>query len=283
MTRTERNPDATGRTTAGGAGRPEPREGSTSGYASYPSLAGRGVFVTGGGSGIGASLVSHFAAQGARVAFVDVARDPSRALVAELRGAHRHAPLFIECDVTDTEALRAAIDAAGEALGGISVLVNNAGNDQRHRFEEVTPPMWDERLEVNLKHQFFAAQAVYEGMKQAGGGAIVNFSSTSWVMGEGGYVCYTTAKAAIIGLTRSLARDFGEADIRVNAILPGWVMTERQVRLWLDEEGERRIHERQALKHKLRPDDVARMVLFLSAADSRLVTGQSFIVDGGWV
>ena len=252
-------------------------------YASYPSLARRGVFITGGASGIGASLVSHFVAQGARVAFVDIAREASRTLVGKLRDAYRHAPLFIECDITDVNALAQAIDTATEALGGISVLVNNAGNDQRHRFESVTPRMWDERMDVNLKHQFFAAQAVYEGMKQAGGGAIVNFSSTSWVMGEGGYVCYTTAKAAIVGLTRSLARDFGEAGIRVNAILPGWVMTERQVRLWLDEEGERMICERQALKHKLYPDDVARMVLFLAAADSRMITGQSFIVDGGWV
>ena len=252
-------------------------------YARYPSLAGRGVLVTGGASGIGASLVSHFVAQGARVAFLDIARQASRALVEELAGAHHRAPVYLECDVTDTKALAASVEAASAALGGISVLVNNAGNDQRHRFESVTPQMWDERMGVNLKHHFFAAQAVYEGMKQAGGGAIVNFSSTSWVMGEGGYVCYTTAKAAIVGLTRSLARDFGGAGIRVNAILPGWVMTERQVRLWLDEEGERQIYERQALKHKLYPDDVARMVLFLAAADSRMITGQSFIVDGGWV
>ena len=252
-------------------------------FARYPSLVDRGVLVTGGGSGIGASLVKQFAAQGARVAFVDIAAQVSQALAAELEGVHRHSPLYVQCDITDSEALAASIDAAEQAVGGISVLVNNAGNDQRHSFESVTPRMWDERMAVNLKHQFFASQRVFEGMKRRGHGAIVNFSSTSWVMGEGGYVCYTTAKAAIVGLTRSLARDFGESEVRVNAVLPGWVMTERQVALWLDEEGERMICERQAIKRKLYPDDIARMVLFLAADDSRMITGQSFIVDGGWV
>ena len=252
-------------------------------FARYPSLVDRGVLVTGGGSGIGASLVKQFAAQGARVAFVDIAAQVSQALAAELEGVHRHSPLYVQCDITDSEALAASIDAAEQAVGGISVLVNNAGNDQRHSFESVTPQMWDERMAVNLKHQFFASQRVFEGMKRRGHGAIVNFSSTSWVMGEGGYVCYTTAKAAIVGLTRSLARDFGESEVRVNAVLPGWVMTERQVALWLDEEGERMICERQAIKRKLYPDDIARMVLFLAADDSRMITGQSFIVDGGWV
>ena len=252
-------------------------------YARYPSLVERGVLVTGGGSGIGASLVSHFAAQGARVAFIDVATQPSRALAARLEGVHRHSPLYLECDITDTEALAAAVDAAEQALGGISVLVNNAGNDDRHTVQSVTPQYWDQRMAVNLKHQFFAAQRAFQGMRRRGHGAIVNMSSTTWVMGEGGYVCYTTAKAAIVGLTRSLARDFGEAEVRVNAVLPGWVMTERQVALWLDEAGERMIHERQALKHPLQPEDIARMVLFLAADDSRMITGQSFIVDGGWV
>lgn len=254
-----------------------------SAYASYPSLADRGVLVTGGGSGIGAELVSQFAAQGARVAFIDIAAPVSRALAARLEGVHRHPPLYLECDITDAPALAATIDAAEEALGGIAVLVNNAGNDERHAVESVTPQYWRARMAVNLEHQFFASQRVFEGMQRRGGGAIVNFSSTSWVMGEGGYVCYTTAKAAIVGLTRSLARDFGEANVRVNAVLPGWVMTERQVALWLDEEGERMLYERQALKRKLYPDDVARMVLFLAADDSRMITGQSFIVDGGWV
>ena len=252
-------------------------------YASYPSLADRGVLITGGAAGIGASLVSHFAAQGARVGFIDINAPAATALAARLEGRCRHAPLYLECDIRDTAALVAAIDAAERGLDGIAVLVNNAGNDDRHAVESVTPEQWDERMAVNLKHQFFASQRVFEGMKRRAHGAIVNFSSTTWVMGEGGYVCYTTAKAAIVGLTRSLARDFGEAGVRVNAVLPGWVMTERQVALWLDEEGERMIHERQALKHKLYPEDIARMVLFLAADDSRMISGQSFIVDGGWV
>ena len=252
-------------------------------YARYPSLVDRGVLITGGGSGIGATLVSHFAEQGARVGFIDIAAKVSRALAARLEGVHRHSPLYLECDITDSEALAASIDTAERSLGGISVLVNNAGNDDRHAVEKVTPQYWDERMAVNLKHQFFASQRVFEGMKRRGHGAIVNFSSTSWLMGEGDYVCYTTAKAAIVGLTRSLARNFGEADVRVNTVLPGWVMTERQIERWLDEEGERMIYERQALPHKLFPDDIARMVLFLAADDSRMITGQSFIVDGGWV
>ena len=252
-------------------------------FATYPSLAERTVLITGGGSGIGASLVEHFVAQNAIVAFLDIEENTSSALVEDLTGRFDCTPLYLSCDVADTARLRDAIAKVGDTLGPITVLVNNAGNDERHNFQEVTSEYWDERLQVNLKHQFFAAQSVYEGMKAAGGGAIINFSSTTWVMGEGGYVCYTTAKAAIIGLTRSLSRDFGAADIRVNAVLPGWVMTERQMKLWLTPEGEKEIKERQALKHKLFPEDIARMVLFLAADDSRMTTGQSFIVDGGWV
>lgn len=252
-------------------------------FATYPSLAERTVLITGGGSGIGACLVEHFMAQNAKVAFLDIEEATSSALMEDLAGLFNRTPMYLPCDVTDTARLRDAIKKIGATLGPITVLVNNAGNDERHDFQEVTPEYWDQRLQVNLKHQFFAAQCAYEGMKAAGGGAIVNFSSTTWVMGEGGYVCYTTAKAAIIGLTRSLARDFGAADIRVNAVLPGWVMTERQMKLWLTPEGEKEIEERQALKHKLFPEDIAHMVLFLAADDSRMTTGQSFIVDGGWV
>ena len=240
------------------------------------------IAACGGGSGIGAALVEHFVAQGARVAFIDIASAPSHALCERLSGSSAHDPGYVECDVTDTPAFQCAIDQASAAVGGISVLVNNAGDDTRHRFDEVTPEMWDERIAVLIKHQFFAAQRVFSGMQEAGAGSIINFSSTSWLMGEGGYVCYTTAKAGIVGMTRSLARDFGPSAVRVNALLPGWIMTERQERLWLDEAGERQLYESQALKHKLYPDDVARMVLFLGADDSRSITGQSFIVDGGW-
>ena len=252
-------------------------------FAIYPSLAGRTVLITGGGSGIGASLVEHFLKQDARVTFLDIDEDASRQLLESLRAKYGRAPLFVACDVTDNDRLQQSMEEVRQALGPVSVLVNNAGNDDRHNFEDVTPEYWDQRMAVLVKHQFFAAQAVYDDMKSAGGGSIINFSSTSWIMGEGGYVCYTTAKAAIYGLTRSLARDFGLADIRVNAVLPGWIMTERQLERWVTPEAELEIERNQALKHKLYPADIARMVLFLAADDSRMTTGQSFIVDGGWV
>ncbi len=251
-------------------------------FANYASLMDLPVLISGGGSGIGASLVEHFALQGARVAFVDCAERPSRETVSGLAPRVKHAPLFRLCDVTDTDAYRSTIAQLAAEAGPFRVLVNNAGSDDRHDFASVDSAYWDNRMAVNLKHYFFAAQAVYDGMKANGGGAIINYSSTTWVMGEGGYVCYTTAKAAIVGLTRSLARDFGLHDIRVNAILPGWVITPRQEQLWIDAAAEKLIAERQAIKRKLLPPDVARMSLFLGADDSQMITGQSFIVDGGW-
>ncbi|AWK88227.1 SDR family NAD(P)-dependent oxidoreductase [Azospirillum thermophilum] len=251
-------------------------------FATYPSLKDRAVLVTGGGTGIGAALVERFCAQGSRVAFLDIAEDPSRAL-AERLGAAGNAPLFLPCDLRDIGALRAAVARAGEAVGPLRVLVNNAARDDRHRWEEVTPEYWDEAMAVNLRHQFFAAQAVAPVMRSAGGGSIINLGSISWVIGQGGMVAYTAAKSAVLGLTRSLARDLGEAGIRVNGIMPGAVMTERQLRLWIGEEDKRRILDRQCLKRLLEPDDVARMALFLAADDSAMCTNQSFIVDGGWV
>jgi D-xylose 1-dehydrogenase len=252
-------------------------------YATYPSLHCRSVFITGGGSGIGASLVRHFAAQRSKVAFVDIAIEPSRKLVADLAAEGGQEPLFIECDLRDVEALRASIRQAAEAHGPITVLVNNAAHDERHRFDTVTVEYWDDRMAVNLRHQFFAAQAVHPIMKAAGGGSIINFGSVSWMIGQGGMPGYTTAKSAVVGLTRGLARDFGPDNIRVNSIAPGWIMTERQISLWLDEEGERELMRRQCLKRKLYPDDIARVVLFLAADDSSAMTNQTYIVDGGWV
>ena len=251
-------------------------------FASYPSLRDRTVLVTGGGSGIGASLVEHFVAQQAKVAFVDIADDASNALVEDLARKYERAPLFVHCDVTQPADLERAIEYIAGPLGPITVLVNNAGNDDRHDFRSVSSAYWDERMALLVKHQFFASKLVYDAMRAAGGGSIINFSSTTWLMGEGGYVCYTTAKAAIYGMTRSLARDFGEASIRVNAVLPGWVMTERQIKLWITPEAEQQINENQAIKRKLLPADVARTVLFLAADDSEMTTGQSFVVDGGW-
>ncbi|MBI3453441.1 MAG: SDR family oxidoreductase [Rhodospirillales bacterium] len=248
----------------------------------YPSLRDRVVFVTGGGMGIGESIVEHFCAQSAKVAFVDIADEPSRALAARISATGRPAPLFIQCDLRDIAALQAAIERTRRELGPIRVLVNNAANDDRHKVENVTVDYWDDRMAVNLRHQFFAAQAVIPQMKAAGGGSIVNFGSVSWINGEGGYPAYTAAKAAVHGLTRGLARDFGPDQIRVNTVVPGWVMTERQVRLWLDEAGERQIAENQCLKEKLYPPDIARMVLFLAADDSRMCTAQNFVVDAGW-
>jgi D-xylose 1-dehydrogenase len=254
-----------------------------SNYAIYPSLKDRAVFVTGGGSGIGASIVEHFCAQGSKVAFVDIAREASEALVKVIAGKGLPAPLFIECDITNIPALQKAIADARQKLGPIRVLVNNAAHDQRHPIDTVTPEYWDERYAVNLKHQFFAAQAVYKDMAAAGGGAIVNLGSTSWVIGQGGMPCYTSAKSAVAGLTRALARDFGPLNIRVNCILPGWIMTERQLKLGLTPEGEEELMKRQCLKRKLVPADIARTVLFFAAEDSGACTNQNYIVDGGWV
>jgi len=254
-----------------------------SNYAIYPSLKDRAVFVTGGGSGIGAAIVEHFCAQGSKVAFVDIAREASEALVKAIAGKGLPAPLFIACDITDIPALQKAIAEAKQKLGPIRVLVNNAAHDQRHAIDTVTPEYWDDRYAVNLKHQFFAAQAVYKDMAAAGGGAIVNLGSTSWVIGQGGMPCYTSAKSAVAGLTRALARDFGPLNIRVNCILPGWIMTERQITMWLTPEGEEELMKRQCLKRKLVPADIARTVLFFAAEDSGACTNQNYIVDGGWV
>lgn len=256
---------------------------SNSDSARYPSLQDRVVFITGGGSGIGAAIVAHFCAQGSKVAFVDIDRPASGQLAEEQVAQGYTKPLFIPCDLTDIDALRAAITQVIETLGPIRVLVNNAANDERHSIDEVTPEYWDQRIAVNLKHQFFAAQAVYKDMAEAGGGSIVNLGSVSWVIGQGGMPCYTTAKSAVMGLTRALARDLGPMNIRVNSILPGWIMTERQVSKWLTPEGEQELMQRQCIKRKLYPEDMARIVLFFAADDSGACTNQNYIADGGWV
>lgn len=252
------------------------------GEAIYPDLEGRTVLVTGGGGGIGAEIVRQFAAQGASVGFIDLSEEPSRALVAELESAGASVR-FARADLTDIEATRAAIADLREALGPVSILVNNAAHDERHRMEDVTPDYWDSRMAVNLKHQFFCTQAVAGDMRRLGGGAIVNMGSISWMIGQGGMAGYTAAKSAVVGLTRSLARDLGPDNIRVNCIAPGWIMTERQIALWLDEAGEREIMERQCLKRKLVPADVARVVLFFCSDAAGACTNQTYVVDGGWI
>jgi NAD(P)-dependent dehydrogenase (short-subunit alcohol dehydrogenase family) len=259
------------------------RRGAHAVTAIYPSLKGRSVFITGGGSGIGASLVRHFAAQGAKVGFVDIAKEASESLVSEVAEAGHVAPVFLECDLRDIDALKAAVAKAAEAVGPITVLINNAAHDERHAIDTVTPDYWDERMAINLRHQFFAVQAVAPMMKSQGGGSIINFGSTSWMIGQGGMPGYTTAKSAIMGLTRGLARDLGADNIRVNSIAPGWIMTERQIELWLTPEGEQELMSRQCLKRKLYPDDIARLALFLASDDSSAMTNQTYICDGGWV
>jgi D-xylose 1-dehydrogenase len=246
----------------------------------YPSLRDRTVLVTGGGSGIGEAIVRNFLAQGSRVGFVDIDVNASNRLLASVPPeATVH---FEPCDLRDVAAITRAIAAIREALGPITILVNNAARDDRHSIEEVTSDYWDERFAVNLKHQFFCAQAVMSDMIAAGGGAIVNMGSASWVIGVGGMPCYLTAKSAVQGLTRALARDLGPKNVRVNSILPGWIMTQRQLDLWVTPEGEAELMAGQCLKRKLVPDDIARIVLFLAADDSGACTNQSYIVDGGW-
>jgi D-xylose 1-dehydrogenase len=230
----------------------------------YPSLKDRTVLVTGGGSGIGEAIVREFAAQGSRVGFIDIDVEASKKLLASLRA--EAAVHFEHADLRDIGALRRAVGSVREALGPITILINNAARDDRHALEDVTPEYWDDRLATNLKHQFFCAQAVAPDMIQAGG-----------------MPCYTTAKSAVQGLTRALARDLGPSNVRVNSILPGWIMTQRQMDMWLTPEGEAELMQRQCLKRKLVPDDIARVVLFFAAADSGACTNQNYIVDGGWV
>jgi len=250
--------------------------------ARFPDLEGKVVLITGGGSGIGAYLVRGFAEQGASVAFFDIADAPSKALEQELTDAG-HSVAFLHCDLTDIPALQASIGQVRARFGPIGVLVNNAAHDQRHDMKDVTSEYWDERFAVNLKHQFFSAQAVQDDMKKLGGGSIINMGSTSWVMGTGSMPCYTTAKSAVEGLTRSLARIMGPDNIRVNTVLPGWIITKRQEELWLDDEGEKSILENQCLQRKLVPDDMVGPILFLASDAAAACTNQRFIVDGGWV
>jgi NAD(P)-dependent dehydrogenase (short-subunit alcohol dehydrogenase family) len=252
-------------------------------YAVYPSLKDRSVFITGGGSGIGESLVRHFCAQGSRVAFVDLAVEPSRQLVASIAAEGHPEPLFIPCDLRNVEELQAAVERAKEVNGPIQALLNNAGNDDRHQTADVSVAYWDDRMAVNLRHQFFAAQAVRPQMSALGGGSIVNFGSITWMVGDPDCPAYVTAKAAVYGMTRALARELGPERIRVNCMVPGWVRTERQMRLWLTPAGERQIAERQCLPDRLQPSDIARMALFLAADDSRMCSSQQVIVDAGWV
>lgn len=250
--------------------------------AAYPHLAGRRVFITGGGSGIGAALVAGFARQGAQVAFVDIAEDASATLAAQLADAGHPRPWYRRCDVTDVAALQGAIADAAAGLGDFHVLVNNVGSDDRHGLHDVTPEYWDRRVAINQKPAFFAIQAVVPGMQRLGGGSIVNLGSTGWQTKTAGYPVYATAKSSVNGLTRGLARALGADRIRINVVTPGWVMTGRQIELWLDEAGEADLRRNQCLPDKVWPEDIAAMVLFLASDQARAITAQEFVVDAGW-
>ncbi|WP_175945078.1 SDR family oxidoreductase [Caballeronia sp. BCC1704] len=254
--------------------------------ARYPSLAGKTVLITGGATGIGAAFVEHFFDQGAKVAFFDIDTEAGEALADRLGadlGADRTRPMFLRVDLTDIDALRQGIADVRGALGPIGVLVNNAANDKRHTVEEVTPESFDWGIAVNIRHQFFAAQAVVDDMKQLGGGSIINLGSVSWMLKNPKLPVYVTAKSAVQGLTRGLARDLGQFGIRANSLVPGWVMTEKQKRLWLDEAGKLAIKQGQCIDAEVLPEHLARAALFLASDDSSMMTAQEIIIDGGWV
>ncbi len=250
--------------------------------AQYPSLRGMRVFITGGGSGIGAAMVQAFAEQGAQVAFVDFVKAESEALVQSIAAAGHPGPWFQLCDVRDVGALQAAMERALLELGDFATLVNNVARDDRHTLEAVTLEYWEERMAVNQRPAFFAIQSIVPGMKRLGGGSIINLGSTGWQGKNGDFPLYSMAKSSMNGLTRGMAGNLGPHRIRVNTVSPGWVMTERQIKLWLNAEGEDAIKRNQCLPDKMQPSDIARMVLFLASADAAMCTAQEFKVDAGW-
>ena len=245
----------------------------------YGSLKGKTVLITGGASGIGASIAEGFHAQGAKVGVLDFDERAGQGLAERLGERLR----FEHADVRDIPGLQAAIRRVSEALGPITVLVNNAARDDRHTIDQVTPEYWRERFATNLDHQFFAAQAVLPDMDRAGGGSIVNMGSTSYMVSDDSFAAYKTAKSAVIGLTRALARELGARNIRVNCVIPGWIMTQRQIDLWLNPDSEAELMRRQCVKRRLVPEDIANVVLFMASDDSSAMSAQSYLVDGGWV
>jgi NAD(P)-dependent dehydrogenase (short-subunit alcohol dehydrogenase family) len=252
-------------------------------FARYPSLKGRVVLVTGGATGIGESIVSRFAWQGSRVVFFDIQDEPGRTLADQLAREGCLKPEYVHCDLTDVGALQAAVAGVVAKYGTVDVLVNNAANDQRHKIEDVTPQYWDQSMAINLRPQFFMVQAVLPAMKAAGRGSIINLSSISWMIPSTGLPVYVTAKAAVVGMTRALSRELGPSGIRVNAILPGAIVTEKQKRLVYTPEYKAEIMAHQSLKRDIMPEDVARLVLFLASDDASAITNQSYVIDGGWV
>jgi NAD(P)-dependent dehydrogenase (short-subunit alcohol dehydrogenase family) len=252
-------------------------------YATYPSLRNRVVIVTGGAMGIGEALVEAFAKQGARVAFLDIQDNAAATLIGKLAPAGGVAPVYYHCDLTDIAGIKSTVASILERFGTVDVLVNNAGNDARHKILDVTQEFWDQTIAVNLRHLFFMSQAVIPAMREAHHGSIINMSSIGWAIPSTSQAVYVTAKAAIVGLTRTLSHELGSDNIRVNCIMPGAVLTERQKRLWLTEEYKATVLSNQALKRMIHPDEVARLALFLAAEDSSAITNQSYVIDAGWV
>ena len=250
--------------------------------AKYSSLEDKVIIITGGASGIGASIVEQFLQQGSKVAFLDKEQDLGNSLVEQLTN-FKHSPLFKHCDLTNINRLKKTINEIREELGLVSILVNNAANDERHSIESVTEEFWDDRMNVNLKHYFFAIQSVCKDMEKLGDGKIVNIGSFSWMLGQGNMPAYTTAKSAVMGLTRTIARDLGKFNIRVNCVVPGWIITERQKKLWLSPEIEKQQLEKQCIKRMLIPDDIAKAVLFFASDQSSGCTAQNYVIDGGVV
>jgi D-xylose 1-dehydrogenase len=249
----------------------------------YSSLRDKVVVVTGGASGIGQAIVEAFVMQGSRVLFLDIQDDAAAALIQKPRPPEYTAPTYFHCDLTDIAALQQTMERLLQSVPAVDVLVNNAGNDKRHTIDEVTSELWDSCMQVNLKHQFFMAQAVLPGMRRAKCGSIINMSSIAWMIPSTGVPVYATAKAAVVGMTRTLAHEVGSYGIRVNCVLPGAIFTERQRRTWLTEEYKREILGRQALKIEIQPEEVAKLILFLASDESLAITNQSFVIDAGWV
>ena len=250
--------------------------------ASYPSLKDKVVLVTGGATGIGASVVENFLQQGSKVAFLDKELELGNNLVQKLN-SYSHKAIFKECDLIDIPDMKNKIEEIKKEIGAISILVNNAANDDRHNIDDVTPEFWDNRMNINLRHYFFTIQSIYKDMKKLGEGSIINIGSYSWMLAQGGMPGYTTAKSAIMGLTRTLARDLGTHNIRVNCIVPGWIMTERQKALWLNPKIEEETLNRQCIKRLLDPVDVSKVAIFFASNQSSGISAQSYVVDGGIV
>jgi len=251
--------------------------------ASYPSLENKVVIITGGASGIGESIVEQFVIQKSKVAFIDIEEKLAKNLIERINKKYNTKPLFIKCDLKNISELKDSIQQVKQNLGPISILINNAANDERHNIDDVTPEYWDDRMSINLKHYFFAIQSVYKDMKKLGKGTVVNIGSFSWMKGQGGMPGYTTAKSAIMGLTRTLARDLGIHNIRVNCIVPGWIITDRQKKLWLTPEIEKQQLEDQCIKRMLVPEDISKAVLFFASDQSSGCTAQNYVIDGGIV